>query len=141
MNVLQRLLERLGLRQPETLRQYQFDAQVHAQIEELARQSRVPEREVTTDLLASALNERQVSRDLLLRWRSLSYREQQVTALACLGYTNREIAARLGIALSTIKTHLKHIMVKFNMQRKTDLLFALRGWDFSEWDRPPWRGG
>ena len=137
MNVLQRLLARLGLPPSDALRQYQLDEQVHAQIEALARQAQLPEREITTSLLASALNEREVSLDLLQRWHSLTPREQQVTALTCRDYTNREIAARLGVASSTIKTHLKHILMKFNVHGKPELLAALRAWDFSGWDRPP----
>ena len=139
MDVIFRLLERLGLRPQGTLHQYQLDAQVHAQIEDLARQARVPEHEVTNSLLASALAEHQVSQELSLRWQFLSRREQQVAALTCLGYTNREIAARLGVAPSTVKTHMKSILYKFDLHGKTELEVALHAWDFSEWDLAPQR--
>ena len=141
MDVIYHLLERLGLRSRDTRRQYQLEAQVRALIEELAWQEQLPEQEVTNSLLASALAEHRVSQHLMQRWQSLSRREQQVAALACLGYTNPQIAARLGVAPSTIKTHIKSILYKFDLHGKTELGVALHAWDFSEWDRPPGRGG
>jgi len=40
-------------------------------------------------------------------WDTLSRREQDVTAWACLGYTNRQIAARLGLSTDTVKSYLQ----------------------------------
>ena len=39
--------------------------------------------------------------------RQLSQREKDVTALVCLGYTNREIGARLHISRETVKDRLE----------------------------------
>ncbi|MBE3117956.1 MAG: helix-turn-helix transcriptional regulator [Candidatus Atribacteria bacterium] len=57
--------------------------------------------------LASALAQRKTHGELYHRWQSLSPREQEVTALACRGYTNRQIAARLGVSAETVKTHVR----------------------------------
>ena len=141
MDVIYLLLERLGLRPQGSLRQYQMEEQVQALIGDLARQEQLTEWDVTTGLLASALADRQVSQEMVQHWQSLSRRQQQVAALTCLGYTNRQIAARLGLAPSTIKTHIKSIMYKFNLRSKMELVLALRAWDFSEWDHPPAHGG
>lgn len=45
-------------------------------------------------------------------WEKLSYREQQVAALAAQNFTNRMIAGRLGISPETTKTHMGHILKK-----------------------------
>ena len=76
------------------------------------------------------------TRDVLVRcWDALSVREQEVTALSCLGYTNRQIAGRLGIAEETVKTHVKNALVKFGLHGKAELRRVLEGWDFSGWER------
>jgi DNA-binding CsgD family transcriptional regulator len=67
------------------------------------------------------------------RWRSLSPLEQEVTALARLGYTNRQIGGRLGISEETVKTHVCNALVKFNLHGKAELRMALEEWDFSGW--------
>jgi len=68
------------------------------------------------------------------RWTALSQREQEVTALTCLGYTNREIAEKLVISPDTVKTHLKNILYKFDLHRKDDLRMLLIDWDFESWE-------
>ena len=87
------------------------------------------------DMIVTALAQRETHGELYHRWQSLSPREQEVTALACGGYTNRQIAARLGISAETIKTHLGNTLRKFRMRGKMELQTALRAWDFSEWDQ------
>jgi LuxR family maltose regulon positive regulatory protein len=44
----------------------------------------------------------------------LTERELKVIELAALGYSNREIAAEMFVAVSTIKTHIKHAFDKLN---------------------------
>ena len=68
-------------------------------------------------------------------WLDLSRREQDVTALTCLGYTNSQIAARLGLSIETIRSYLDNVFYKTKTHSKADLrvLFAL--WDFSAWER------
>ncbi|MBL6983620.1 MAG: hypothetical protein ISR58_20755 [Anaerolineales bacterium] len=70
-------------------------------------------------------------------WESLSERQQEVAALACLGNTNAEIAERLAISLETVKTHMKVILRKFKVRGRHQLRYILRKWDFSDFDFPP----
>lgn len=72
--------------------------------------------------------------DLNERWRTLSQREQEVTALLCLGYTNRQIAEKLFIAPDTVRTHMRHILYKFDLHSKDDLRLLLIDWNFDAWD-------
>jgi DNA-binding CsgD family transcriptional regulator len=68
-------------------------------------------------------------------WIRLSPREQDVTALTCLKYTNAQIAARLGLSIETVRTYLDNALNKLSLQTKADLRVFFAGWDFSEWER------
>jgi DNA-binding CsgD family transcriptional regulator len=96
------------------------------------REQRAPEA-VARDLIASGLAQRQTSDKYLACWGQLSPREQQVAALACLNYTNRQIAAQLVISPETVKTHMRNLLRKFDLRSKVQLRRALTDWDFSAW--------
>jgi len=66
-------------------------------------------------------------------WQKLSCRQQQMTALTCLGFTNRQIAAHLGISKETVKTHVHNTQLKFQLHGIAELQEALMEWDFSSW--------
>lgn len=68
-------------------------------------------------------------------WTRLSSREQDVTAFTCLKYTNRQIAARLGISTDTVRSYLLNVLHKLGLDNKADLRVLFAGWDFSEWER------
>jgi DNA-binding CsgD family transcriptional regulator len=59
-----------------------------------------------------------------------------VAALACLGYTNREIGKRLNISPETVKVRLQRVTMKFGVTSRSQLRMLLEEWDFSEWQRP-----
>ena len=50
----------------------------------------------------------------------LSYREKQTLALVVAGLTNRQIAARLYLAESTVKTHLTSIFAKLGVRSRNE---------------------
>jgi DNA-binding NarL/FixJ family response regulator len=134
-----RLLHRLGLQPDSVSRRYQMDEQLHSLIVDLAQREQRTEEEIHASLLAEALARHDTSQNQWDGWRSLTQREQEVTALTCLGYTNTEIAFRLGISPTTIKTHMRNILTKFQMHSKAELRIALHEWDFREWDHDPHR--
>lgn len=61
------------------------------------------------------------------RYETLTAREREVLHLAAEGYTNAEIAARLGISQRTAETHRAHLMHKLGLHKQADLIrYALR---------------
>ncbi len=128
MSLWHRLRRILGL---QVIR---FEQPVIDELQNLAEQERRPKEAVAADLIALGLVRRRAAEASLHRWRQLSPREQQVAALVCRGYTNRQIAARLKISLPTVKTHVRNILIKFGLSRRVDLQQSLADWDFSGWE-------
>lgn len=104
------------------------------ELQNLAEQENRPKEVVAADLLSFALVQRGAAETKLRLWQELSPREREVTALACLGYTNRQIATRLALSTPTVKTHIRNILRKFGLSRRSDLRLVLAEWDFSAWD-------
>jgi DNA-binding CsgD family transcriptional regulator len=138
MVFLRRFLNMFGLWQDSEQGLYQLDEQIHTVIVELAQHEQRPEKEIHDDLLASALSQRNTSNEMWIRWKSLTPREEEVTALTCLGYKNNEIAYKLGVSPTTIKTHIRNILFKFKLHGKGELRIALQEWNFRDWDRSPY---
>jgi DNA-binding CsgD family transcriptional regulator len=57
---------------------------------------------------------------------TLSRAERRVAKLAAIGYTNREIAARLYITVSTVEQHLTRVYRKLNVNRRSELSVSLQ---------------
>ena len=129
-----RALRALGYRR---VPQVSFEVQQDLQdaVRELAKRERRPVGQMTTELLEQALALRRAAELHLARWRQLTTREQQVAALVCLDYTNQQIAARLSISPDTVKSHVRNLLAKFELHRKSDLRITLSSWDFSQWER------
>jgi DNA-binding CsgD family transcriptional regulator len=138
MSWWERLLDRLGLRDrspAEHGRVFEAEQSLIKDLQILAEQEQRPVDQVAIELLQQALERRRAAEVSLQIWQSISPREQQVAALVCLDYTNRQIAARLGISQETVKTHVRNLLAKFGLRTKVELRQFLADWDFSEWDR------
>ncbi len=87
-----------------------------------------PELELTlaTAIHAVAIGQAVVPRKLRASFErpALSHRENQVLALVCDGLTNAEIAERLFLAESTIKSHLSSIFTKFGVRSRKEVVAA-----------------
>jgi len=103
------------------------------QLSKLAAEAHTSRSEVARDLLKTALVDQQIAEKHLARWRSLTPRQQQAAALTCLNFTNRQIAAQLGISPQTVKAHMRNLLHRFGLHSKAELRLALADWDFSEW--------
>jgi DNA-binding NarL/FixJ family response regulator len=79
----------------------------------------VPQSVTLAAQLAEPLNHSHPLRHLL------TWREQEVLSAVLLRLRNKEIADRLGIETSTVKTHIRHLLVKFGVRSRRQLAFAL----------------
>jgi len=132
LTLWQRLQANLGF-QSTTRPPLPLDKELQQALAQLAVSERRSQDEVMADLLTCALAQRQAAEANLQRWRELSPRERQVAALICLDLTNRQIAGRLTISPETVKTHVRHILEKFQVHSKLALRLMLSDWDFSNW--------
>ncbi len=57
----------------------------------------------------------------------LTERESEIAALLLKGRTYKMIADELCLSENTVKTHIKNIYSKFNIQSKTELIKLLTG--------------
>ena len=133
MSIWARLLSVIGLRPISAPRKYMVSESMQVTLTTLSQHDGRPEDDLIQDLLAAGLTQYYESEDLWRKWRSITPREQDVAALACLGFSNREIAARLNISPNTVKSRLHNVLRKFNTTKRTDLRLMLADWDFSAW--------
>ncbi|HEY6073402.1 MAG TPA: helix-turn-helix transcriptional regulator, partial [Anaerolineales bacterium] len=131
MSIWDRLLFLIGLRPTPGPRTYHFNASESLQVSlsTLASDEGRPEDELIPDILAAGLTQYTANERLWNLWESLSQRERDVTALACLGYTNREIGARLHISPETVKDRLESAFRKFKVNKRNDMRMLLSQWD------------
>ena len=136
MSIRQRIFRILGYT-PKQQVSFQADqAMVHSLQEMAAQKQRVSD-EVAADLLSLGLAQHHINGEHLEHWRLLSPREQQIAALVCLNYNNRQIGTYLSISPLTVKTHVRNILHKFELRNKKQLRRALDGWDFHNWLKTP----
>lgn len=135
MKLWARLFERLGLKRGAAVRSFELEESFQTSLIDLAEQEELPLEDLQADAMQAMLARRATRKELLRCWTSLSPREQDVTAFTCLDYTNRQISARLNISVDTVKTHIRSILIKFNVHSKAELKQALIRWDFSQWPK------
>ncbi|MBL8063492.1 MAG: helix-turn-helix transcriptional regulator [Anaerolineales bacterium] len=133
MSLLRRLLDLMGLRSKPGPRYYEISESLDITLKTLADHEGRSKQELLPDLLAAGLTQYQSTEKLWKAWETLSPRERDVTAFACLGLTNRQIAARLSLSPETVKTHIRNVLTKFKIKSKDEMRHILKGWDFSSW--------
>ena len=87
------------------------------------------------DIVCSAAVARVLLRAIASGWRSkgdrpqseLSPRQTEVARLLAAGLTNKEIAARLSLDVTTVKTHVHSILAKLGVPRREDIPRVLLG--------------
>ena len=134
MSIWARHLSVIGLHPISAPRKYKVSESMQVTLTTLSQHEGRPEDDLIQDLLAAGLTQYYSSDVLLNQWETLSMRERDVAALACLGYTNKEIGSRLSISPQTVKTHLRNVLIKFNLHTRSELKLSLQHWDFSAWE-------
>lgn len=133
MTLWERMLQLVRLRRSGR-RFFTLDAELGGYVSMLAEQEQRPAEAVIRELLSNGLAQRSQAHENYQRWQVLSPREQEVAALACLGYSNAQIGYRLVLSTDTVKTHMRHAMQKFSVSSRKELGMLLRDWDFSAWE-------
>jgi DNA-binding CsgD family transcriptional regulator len=112
-----------------------LDSETRRLLSDFAESVHLKPEEAAGHWLEMQANAYRQDREVGRLWGMLTNREQQVVALCCLEYSDREIAVMLGIAYGTARTHLYNAIRKLGIRKKSELLFLLRKWDFSSFDR------
>jgi DNA-binding CsgD family transcriptional regulator len=136
MKPLERLFALLRLSPGPHSQRSELDGSLQSALAERADRERLPLEQVQAELLRTGLAHVQTSDRLKLCWEKLSRREQEATALTCLGYTNRQMAARMQLSPETVKGYVRQALVKWNAHSKDELRVLLVEWDFSDWGAP-----
>lgn len=132
-SILQRLAQLLQARKrKQDGRAFSFDGQFDLTLTQIARRQNRERAEVLETILRAGVDEILRDEKYTAAWEALSPREKEVTALICMGYSSYQIADILSISYDTVRTHSKHVYVKFNLKRK-ELRLALKDWRFVEW--------
>ena len=71
----------------------------------------------------------QVRREAVPRLVGLTAREGEVAALVAAGLANKQIAARLGVSLPTVKDHVHRILAKTGLPSRAAIAAAVVGSD------------
>lgn len=90
--------------------------------------------EVLWELLETAIRGNEMDTYAVERWQKLSGQEKRVTALICAGLTTDQIAAQLGIAPTTVKSHIKNIFVKYQVHDRQMLREMLSSYDLKPFE-------
>ena len=85
MSIWHRFLDWIGLRPKSGSRTYEISKSLQVTLSTIARHEGRPEHELLPDILAAGLSQYVTKDKLWNRWQSLSPREREVAALACLG--------------------------------------------------------
>jgi DNA-binding CsgD family transcriptional regulator len=115
--------------QPERKRTYNL-------LNNIAIQENRTQEEITANVLAAGMYQYRRKDELLRLWYSLSLRERDVTALTCLGLTNRQMAARMGISPETVKSYLETALHKLGLRSKAELRVLFANMGFEAWEKP-----
>ena len=135
LELWKRLFRTLRLRRPRG-RYFEWEQSLQTALLQRADREQRPQAEIQAEALAAGLEHLQSADELKECWGRLSWREQEVTALTCLGYTNRQMASRLRLSEETVKTYMSKSLAKFNLHSKAELRLALSTWDFRDWPPP-----
>jgi len=73
---------------------------------------------------------------LYVYWDSLSAREQDVAILVCKGLSDAEVAERLGISITTVRSYLQRVFFKTHVRNRKQLILRFAKFEFPR-DIPP----
>lgn len=133
MSLLKRLWDLIHKKPTSDSTTYELTESLYVKLKTLADSEGRTTEEVFNDVLADGIVRYRIDENLWRKWETLSLREQEIAALICLEYTNRQMSVRLSRSPETIKTHVRNVLHKFGVKNKAELRHILANWDFSAW--------
>jgi RNA polymerase sigma factor (sigma-70 family) len=100
---------------------FEIDTELSSQLWLAARLQDITPERLVGDLLTRGLTQEAFRVQAETALATLTPREQEIAWLTAQGHTNRQIAENLVISPETVKTHMRHVLDKFNVNSKTDL--------------------
>ena len=97
-----------------------------------AREKRSPH-EMAARLFEQAAHEQDAQVWAARCWDQLSPRQKQITAHICQGDSTRETSLHLNIAQTTVKTHIRIILNKFDLNSRAALRQLMAPWDLNDY--------
>lgn len=91
------------------------------------------EEPATAEDVERALARLRAHQRVLKLWQSLTRRQRKVAAMTCAGFTTRQIAKRLDLTSSTVRTHLSNAVQRFGLDSRSKLCPTLAILDLSPW--------
>lgn len=132
MSILQ-TAPRIDRRSPPGPRHFEIPESLLVSVITLAQYERRPVSEILLDILAAGLTQYSTKERVWKQWESLTEREKEAAALACLGYSNGQIATRMTITQAGVKFHLRNVYAKCRIKNRAMLRKKFRGWDFKSY--------
>ncbi len=114
---------------------FEVDAELSAQLRLAADARHQSPQALVADLLARGLEQETLRLQAEIALENLTPREQEVAWLATRGHTNRQIAEALVISPETVKTHVRHILEKFEVRSKAELRLLLIDLGIRWWEK------
>lgn len=115
-------------------RRYHVDLDMAEYLQDIAIEQDSNPENVAKEIFAKGIVSHFQNKHLHQIWGQLTPRQQEVAALVCLGYMNKEIGDKLKISPNTVKSHVSHVMSKLGVNGRNEIQLMLEDWDFSEWD-------
>ena len=109
-----------------------YSRPLEKEIKRLAYREGMPPDEMTVEILQAGIADRWDYHRSVKLWQKLTPKEQEVAAFICLGLSNDQIAEKLHISRGTVRTHVRHIFQKFEVENRVKVQEILRWWEFSE---------
>jgi DNA-binding NarL/FixJ family response regulator len=131
VNGLQYIFRHLSSRfSPHNSDEIKFSAATYSSLKELAEREGKGVNDLVQEIISQAIINRKTVNVCSYALTTLSKREQEVTNLIARGASNKDIASELKISPDTVRTHVKSILRKFEVNTRSDLRVALTKYDF-----------
>ena len=133
MSIWQRLLYLIGLRPNSGSRTYEISESLQTTLTTLAKHESRPVDELIPDLLAAGLTQYRTTDELWPKWESLLHANEMWRHWLVWAIPIPRSVRGLALPPETIKTQMRSVLRKFDVETRSQLRMLLASWDFSAW--------